>query len=66
MPRAARITAELVAEVAARRDLGEPWKSIMRDMASRGLPNSVSSWIRADVALRRDAGDAPAPRVRAA
>lgn len=52
MPRQSSITETLIAEVAARRAAGEPWKVIAADMRARGLPADRASWWRASVAQR--------------
>lgn len=40
MPTRTRISPELLAEVKRRRDAGEQWKAISRDLRERGLPSS--------------------------
>lgn len=54
MPRQSSITETLVAEVAARRAAGEPWKVIAADMRARGLPAGRTRWFIALVHERRD------------
>ena len=44
MPRVSLISPATVAEVAQRRAAGEPWKVILADMRSRGLPADRSYW----------------------
>ncbi len=46
MPRRSRITADLVREVEQRRSAGEGWKSILHDLAERGLPAGRVTWFR--------------------